>query len=76
MMALDNFSLFFKVVALAATMLVLWMSFSSREVETLHQGEYAAILLSSALGMFFMASATNLLMAYLSLEMVSITSTS
>ena len=74
MMALDNFSLFFKIVALASTILVLWMSFSSREVETLHQGEYAAILLSSALGMFFMASATNLLMAYLSLEMVSITS--
>ncbi len=74
MMALDNFSLFFKIVALAATILVLWMSFSSREVESMHQGEYAAILLSSALGMFFMASATNLLMAYLSLEMVSITS--
>ena len=74
MMALDNFSLFFKVVALAATILVVWMSFSSREVESMHQGEYAAILLSSALGMFFMASATNLLMAYLSLEMVSITS--
>jgi NADH-quinone oxidoreductase subunit N len=74
MMALDNFSLFFKIVALAATILVLWMSFSSREVASLHQGEYATILLSSALGMFFMASATNLLMAYLSLEMVSITS--
>ncbi len=74
MMALDNFSLFFKLVALSATILVLWMSFSSREVASMHQGEYAAILLSSALGMFFMASSTNLLMAYLSLEMVSITS--
>src|SRR4051812_7707541 len=74
MMALDNFSLFFKLVTLAATMIALWMSFSSREMATLQQGEYAAILLSSALGMFFMASATNLLMAYLALEMVSITS--
>ncbi len=74
MMALDNFSLFFKLVALTATVLVLWMSLDSREVATLHQGEYAAILLSSTLGMFFMASATNLLMAYLALELVSITS--
>src|SRR5436190_6371296 len=74
MMALDRFSLFFKVVALSATILVLWMSLGSREVATLHQGEYATILLSATLGMFFMASATNLLMAYLSLEMVSITS--
>ncbi|HEY2987374.1 MAG TPA: NADH-quinone oxidoreductase subunit N [Candidatus Binatia bacterium] len=74
MIVLDNFSLFFKLVALAAAILVLLMSLSSREVETLHQGEYCAILLSSTLGMFFMASSTNLLMAYLSLELVSITS--
>ncbi|HEY3305211.1 MAG TPA: NADH-quinone oxidoreductase subunit N [Candidatus Binatia bacterium] len=74
MMVLDNFSLFFKLVALAATILVIWMSSASREIEQVHQGEYLAILLSSTLGMFFMASSTNLLMAYLSLEFVSITS--
>lgn len=74
MMVLDNFSLFFKLVALSATILVLWMSRASREVGELNQGEYSAILLTSALGMFFMASSTNLLMAYLSLELVSITS--
>jgi NADH-quinone oxidoreductase subunit N len=74
MMVLDNFSLFFKLVALAATILVLWMSRASREIGDVHQGEYSAILLSSTLGMFFMASSTNLLMAYLSLELVSITS--
>jgi NADH-quinone oxidoreductase subunit N len=74
MMALDHFSLFFKIVALSATILVLWISLTSREVASMYQGEYATILLSSALGMFFMASSTNLLMAYLSLEMVSITS--
>ena len=74
MVVLDNFSLFFKLVALAAAILVLWMSRESREIGDVHQGEYSAILLSSALGMFFMASSTNLLMAYLSLEFVSITS--
>jgi NADH-quinone oxidoreductase subunit N len=74
MVVLDNFSLFFKLVSLSAATLVLWMSQSSREVARLHQGEYTTILLTSALGMFFMASSSNLLMAYLSLELVSITS--
>ena len=74
MIVLDNFSLFFKLVSLFAAILVLWMSRGSREVGEVHQGEYSAILLSSTLGMFFMASSTNLLMAYLSLELVSLTS--
>ncbi|MBI2090042.1 MAG: NADH-quinone oxidoreductase subunit N [Deltaproteobacteria bacterium] len=74
MIVLDNFSLFFKVVSLVAALSVMWISFSSREVRSVHQGEYYTILLTSALGMFFMASSTNLLMAYLSLELVSLTS--
>ncbi|MBI2997404.1 MAG: NADH-quinone oxidoreductase subunit N, partial [Deltaproteobacteria bacterium] len=74
MIVLDNFSLFFKVVSLVAALLVVWISLSSREVKDVHQGEYYTILLTSALGMFFMASSANLLMAYLSLELVSLTS--
>src|SRR5574341_57088 len=74
MMVLDNFSLFFKVLALAATILCIWMSLGSKEIQKVYQGEYYTLLLTCALGMFFMASASNLLMAYLSLEMVSITS--
>ncbi|HEX2928234.1 MAG TPA: proton-conducting transporter membrane subunit, partial [Candidatus Binatia bacterium] len=74
MMILDNFSLFFKVVALAATILCVWMSIGSNEIRQVHEGEYYTLLLTSALGMFFMASSSNLLMAYLSLELVSLTS--
>src|SRR4030095_100071 len=74
MMILDNFSLFFKVVALAATILCVWMSIGSNEIRQVHEGEYYTLLLTSALGMFFMASSSNLLMAYLSLELVSFTS--
>src|SRR5439155_13387695 len=40
----------------------------------IHQGEYYTLLLTCALGMFFMASSSNLLTAYLSLELVSLTS--
>src|SRR5262249_9070588 len=51
-----------------------WMSLGSNEVKGPNQGEYYGILLGSTLGMFFMASAVNLLMAYLALEFVSLTS--
>jgi NADH-quinone oxidoreductase subunit N len=74
MIVLDNFSLFFKVLALAATILTIWMSAASKEIETVNQGEYYTLLLTCALGMMFMASASNLLSAYLSLELVSLTS--
>jgi NADH-quinone oxidoreductase subunit N len=74
MIILDNFSLFFKVVALTATILTIWMSQLSSEISRVHHGEYYTLLLTCALGIFFMASASNLLTAYLSLELVSLTS--
>jgi NADH-quinone oxidoreductase subunit N len=72
MIVLDNFSIFFKVFSLAATILCVLMSMGSNEIERVHEGEYYALLLTCTLGMFFMASSSNLLMAYLSLEMVSL----
>src|SRR5687767_7014493 len=74
MIVLDNFSLFFKIFALVATVLTIWMSLGSNEIRRVYQGEYYTLLLTCALGMFFMASASNLLTAYLSLELVSLTS--
>lgn len=74
LVVLDNFSLFFKVLSLVAVIVAIWMSISSKEVAQLHLGEYYIVLLTCALGMFFMASANNLLMAYLGLELVSLTS--
>ena len=74
MIVLDNFALFFKVVALAAIILTIWMSLGSKEIDQVHQGEYYTLLLTCGLGMIFMASSSNLLTAYLSLELVSLTS--
>ena len=74
MVALDNFSLFFKVLTLAALLAAIWMSIGSGEVRQVHLGEYYIVLLTCGFGMFFMASANNLLMAYLGLELVSLTS--
>lgn len=74
MIVLDNFAIFFKVLLALSAFGAVWMSLGSKEVKGPNQGEYYAILLASTLGMFFMASATNLLIAYLSLEFVSLTS--
>lgn len=74
MIVLDNFSLFFKVFGLVAAILAIWMSLGSNEIKQVHHAEYYALLLTCTLGMFFMASSHNLLMAYLSLELVSLTS--
>jgi NADH-quinone oxidoreductase subunit N len=72
--ALDGFALYFKVLLGLAGFAAVFMSLGSREVARTNQGEYYGILLASVLGMLFMASATNLLMAYLALEFVSLTS--
>src|SRR6185295_6966649 len=75
MLVLDGFSLFFKVLLGLALLAVVWMSFGSREVRGQpNEGEYYTLLLSAGLGMFLMAAAGNLLMAYLSLEFVSLAS--
>jgi len=74
MVVQDPFAVFFKGIFAFATLAALWMSMSSTEIKRINQGEYYGLLLSSTLGMYFMASASNLLMAYLSLEFVSLTS--
>ena len=74
MVALDSFAVFFKIVLGFGAFGAVWMSLGSKELEGQNPGEYYAILVASLLGMYYMASATNLLMAYLALEFVSQTS--
>ena len=74
MIVLDGFSVFFKVLLGLALLAVTWMSLGSREVRGANEGEYYGLVLASTVGMLYMASAANLLMAYLSLEFVSLTS--
>src|SRR5947207_7081582 len=75
MLVFDGFSVFFKVLLGLALLAVIWMSAGSREVRGQpNEGEYCALILSAGLAMFLMAAAANLLMAYLSLEFVSLVS--
>ena len=71
MVVIDGFAVFFKILLGLGAFGAVWMSLGSKELDREHLGEYYAILLAATLGMYYMASATNLLMAYLALEFVS-----
>jgi NADH-quinone oxidoreductase subunit N len=74
MLVHDSFGIFFRALIALAAVVAVWMSMGSEEVRRCEQGEYYSILLASTLGMLLMAESANLLMAYLSLEFVSLTS--
>ena len=74
MLVYDPFAIFFRALIALAALAAVWMSIGSDEVKRCEQGEYYAVVIASTLGMFLMAAAVNLLMAYLALEFVSLTS--
>ena len=72
----DPFSIFFKVLLLLSACLIILFSFLSDEVKKTEfkTQEYYALILCLTLGGFLMSSSVNLLMMYLSLELVSLSS--
>ncbi len=74
MIRLDGFAVFFKILLLLATTATILFSLRSEELDVKLKGEYYALLLAVTFGMFLMASSTNLLMIFISLETVSLTS--
>lgn len=74
MMAVDPFSWFFKLLFLGSLVMVVFLSMSSLELAGRNVGEYFILITATTLGMFWMASATNLLTIFIAVETVSITS--
>ena len=76
MLVVDPLGAAFKVILIAAGLLtVLAFTFrNSRELHGLGQGELVALVLSLVLSSLLLAAANDLVMLYLALEMVSITS--
>lgn len=76
MIAVDAFGAFFKVIIIFATLIVIFFSLSSSEIKAAfdRHGEYYALIFGMVLGMFFMVSAADLILIYLSLELVSLSS--
>src|SRR5688572_1419937 len=74
MVVLDPISVFFKILLIAASFLVLVMFRRSRELAGLVMSEMYALLLAVTLSNLLLAASNDLAMLYLALEMVSITS--
>jgi NADH-quinone oxidoreductase subunit N len=72
MIALDPMAVFFKGFLILTSFLVLLATPGSRELSKHHLGEFYALLLGVTLAMLLLASSVDLLMLYLSLEMVSL----
>ncbi len=74
MISIDPFSHFFKFLFLFATFSIILVSRYEKQLDQAYAAEYNAMLLIVLLGLFLMASSTNLIMIYLSIELVSIPS--
>ena len=75
MIATDGFATFFKWLFVGAGLLTtLIVSQTEEDFANVRVGEFYALLVTIVLGLFLMASATNLLMIYLSIELVSMVS--
>jgi NADH-quinone oxidoreductase subunit N len=69
---LDTFAIFFKLLIVIATGLVVLISAKYLEIEEAHYGEYYALLLFSAVGMMFMASGRDLIVLFMALELMAL----
>tara|TARA_Y100000590_G_scaffold154689_2_gene177790 strand:- start:2031 stop:3494 length:1464 start_codon:yes stop_codon:yes gene_type:complete len=67
----DEYALFFKIVFLSMGAIVVAMSYKTVETTLERPGEYYALMLFSVLGMMVMASARDILVAYVALELMS-----
>jgi NADH-quinone oxidoreductase subunit N len=72
MLAVDNFAIFFKLLSLAIAALVILASKDYAGKFPRFQGEYYALILTSTLGMMLMASTTELISLFVSLELVNL----
>ena len=70
----DPFSQFFKILILISTAIVMLMSLVSGELKKYRIGEYFSIMTIMTFGLFLMSSSIDILMVYLSIEIVSIMS--
>jgi NADH-quinone oxidoreductase subunit N len=74
MITADSFAIFFKLISMLIITLVVLMSIEYKPLSPKYTAEYYALLLFIAVGLMLMASSTNLIMIYMAIEFVSLTS--
>jgi NADH-quinone oxidoreductase subunit N len=68
----DGYSMFFKFIFLLSLILSILISVKYIAVERVNYGEYYSLMLFSTLGMMIMASAGDLILLYLGLELMAL----
>lgn len=68
----DSYSLFFKIIFLLNLVLSVLLSVRYVRIEKVNFGEYYSLMLFSTLGMMIMASAGDLIVLYLGLELMAL----
>ncbi len=76
MFSADPFANFVKIIVLVATFLIILFGYDSDEINKITDrlGEYYALIFGMVLGMFFLASASDLILIYLAMELLSLSS--
>ncbi len=74
MLIVDSFSDIFKIAIVFTTISIFLVSKYSDEVDQEYKNEYYVLLLSMCLGMLLLSCSTNLIMIYLSMELIGIPS--
>ena len=72
MFKVDNFSLFFNIIFLVSTILVVLISMSYLDRRDRKQGPYYLLILLATLGMMLMAAGNELIIVFLGLELMSL----
>jgi len=68
----DGYSMFFKMIFILNVILTVLISMKYIEIEKVNLGEYYGLILFSTLGMMIMASAGDLIILYLGLELMAL----
>lgn len=72
MFVVDSYSIFFKIICLFGLFVTTLLSDNYLQVEKLRQGEYYSLMMFSVVGMMLMASAADLIVVYLGLELMAL----
>ena len=76
LLAVDSFGSFFKLLIIISSLFVVLFSISSNEIKKAQErlGEYYSLIWGMIIGMFFMVMSADLIVIYLSLELLSLSS--
>ncbi len=76
LLAVDSFGAFFKLLIVFSSIMIVFFTISSEEIKkaSARLGEYYSLIWGMIIGMFFIINAADLIVIYLSIELLSLSS--